>query len=242
MKSPRVGNEPGKVRYTPSACFPQFFQPTNIQRYERTCGALEPQEDSVSQGFSRPGPRRQRWPHVLGCRWRNALWGLPVNWKIAARPRRRIRYSSRLVSGNFDSQSRRQYKPCVHARRGWTAAGALPALPRGKSPRRPRHDDDWRLGDDFARHQLGRWPARSLNDRIIPHLRVLSERIHRQGAAVTCQVSHLGRRATAYSSNWLPVLAPSRTRETRNRNFPKEMDHADIDRIVQDYADAAGVA
>lgn len=54
-----------------------------------------------------------------------------------------------------------------------------------------------------------------------------------------CQVSHLGRRATSYASNWLPVLAPSRVRETRNRNFPKEMDDADIARIIRDYADAA---
>jgi 2,4-dienoyl-CoA reductase-like NADH-dependent reductase (Old Yellow Enzyme family)/thioredoxin reductase len=77
------------------------------------------------------------------------------------------------------------------------------------------------------------------DDRIIAHLQSLSQRIHRQGAAVMCQVSHLGRRATAYGWNWLPVLAPSRVRETRNRNFPKEMDHADIKRVVQDYADAA---
>ena len=77
------------------------------------------------------------------------------------------------------------------------------------------------------------------NDRIVPHLRSLSDRIHRHGAAVMCQVSHLGRRATGFAWNWLPVLAPSRIRETRNRNFPKELDHADIKRIVQDYADAA---
>lgn len=77
------------------------------------------------------------------------------------------------------------------------------------------------------------------SDRIVPHLRALSERIHRQGAAVMSQVSHLGRRATAFGWNWLPALAPSRVRETRNRNFPKEMDAADIARIVRDYADAA---
>jgi len=77
------------------------------------------------------------------------------------------------------------------------------------------------------------------SDRIIPHLRSLSDRIHRHGAAVMCQVSHLGRRATSYGANWLPVLAPSRVREIRNRNFPKEMDHADIARIIKDYADAA---
>lgn len=77
------------------------------------------------------------------------------------------------------------------------------------------------------------------SDRIVPHLQTLAERIHRHGSAVMCQVSHLGRRATSYSGNWLPVLAPSRVRETRNRNFPKEMDEADITRIVKDYADAA---
>ncbi len=77
------------------------------------------------------------------------------------------------------------------------------------------------------------------SDRIIAHLTALSERIHRHGAAVMSQVSHLGRRATSYSGAWLPALAPSRVRETRNRNFPKEMDGADIARIVSDYADAA---
>ncbi|KAA3452114.1 N-methylproline demethylase [Mesorhizobium sp. SARCC-RB16n] len=77
------------------------------------------------------------------------------------------------------------------------------------------------------------------SDRIVPHLQSLSRRIHRNGAAVMCQVSHLGRRATAYAGNWLPPVAPSRVRETRNRNFPKEMDAADIDRIVKDYASAA---
>lgn len=77
------------------------------------------------------------------------------------------------------------------------------------------------------------------SDRIVPHLQSLSQRIHRHGAAVMCQVSHLGRRATAYAGNWLPPVAPSRVRETRNRNFPKEMDSADVDRIVKDYASAA---
>ncbi len=39
--------------------------------------------------------------------------------------------------------------------------------------------------------------------------------------------------------NWLPTLAPTRVRETRHRNFPREMDRHDIDRIVADYAAAA---
>ncbi|WP_406858587.1 FAD-dependent oxidoreductase [Alsobacter sp. KACC 23698] len=77
------------------------------------------------------------------------------------------------------------------------------------------------------------------SDRIIPHLQQLSARIHAQGAAVMCQVSHLGRRATSFANHWLPVVAPSRIRETRNRAFPREMDRSDIDRIVADFADAA---
>ncbi len=41
------------------------------------------------------------------------------------------------------------------------------------------------------------------------------------------------------STNWLPTLGPSRVRETRHRNFPREMDLSDIKRIVADYAAAA---
>ncbi len=77
------------------------------------------------------------------------------------------------------------------------------------------------------------------DDRIIPHLRRLSDCIHGHGAAIMGQLSHLGRRATAYGGNWLPVLAPSRLRETRGRNFPRQMDAADIHRIIADYAAAA---
>lgn len=77
------------------------------------------------------------------------------------------------------------------------------------------------------------------SDRIIPHLQQLSQRIHRHGTAVMTQVSHLGRRATAFGGHWLPALAPSRVRETRNRNFPREMDLADIERVIKDYAQAA---
>jgi 2,4-dienoyl-CoA reductase-like NADH-dependent reductase (Old Yellow Enzyme family) len=76
-------------------------------------------------------------------------------------------------------------------------------------------------------------------DEIIPYLQQFSARIHGHGAAIMCQISHLGRRADAMSWNWLPTLAPTRIRETRHRNFPREMDRPDIDRIVADYAAAA---
>ncbi len=42
-------------------------------------------------------------------------------------------------------------------------------------------------------------------DAIIPYLRQFSARIHGHGAAIMCQISHLGRRADAMGWNWLPT-------------------------------------
>ena len=77
------------------------------------------------------------------------------------------------------------------------------------------------------------------DDRIIPHLQRFSERIHRQGAALMCQITHMGRRTTWQGGDWLPVIAPSRVREPAHRAFPREMDQDDIDRVIAAYAAAA---
>jgi 2,4-dienoyl-CoA reductase-like NADH-dependent reductase (Old Yellow Enzyme family) len=77
------------------------------------------------------------------------------------------------------------------------------------------------------------------HDGIIPYLQQFSARIKAHGAGIMCQISHLGRRADAFSWNWLPTMGPSPIRETRHRNIPREMDRADIDRVVHDYAEAA---
>jgi 2,4-dienoyl-CoA reductase-like NADH-dependent reductase (Old Yellow Enzyme family) len=76
-------------------------------------------------------------------------------------------------------------------------------------------------------------------DTVIAYLQAFSERIHAAGAAIMCQISHLGRRADAMSMNWLPAIAPSRIRETRHRAFPREMDRDDIERVVSAYGEAA---
>jgi 2,4-dienoyl-CoA reductase-like NADH-dependent reductase (Old Yellow Enzyme family) len=86
------------------------------------------------------------------------------------------------------------------------------------------------------------WGGGQLNigtDSIVPLLQAFSARIHAQGARIGMQVSHLGRRADSASTNWLPALGPSAIRERRNRSIPREMDEADIARIVRAYADAA---
>jgi len=76
-------------------------------------------------------------------------------------------------------------------------------------------------------------------DAVIPHLQKLSERVHGQGAALMCQITHLGRRGESYAGEYLPTIAPSPIRETLHRSFPKEMDVHDIRRVVEAYALAA---
>ncbi len=96
-------------------------------------------------------------------------------------------------------------------------------------------------GSSMVSHDSS-WGGGQVNvaiDGVIPHLQQFSERIHAHGAAIMCQISHLGRRADATAWNWLPTLAPSRIREQRHRNFPREMDRNDIDRVVREYGNAA---
>ncbi|WP_020667695.1 NADH:flavin oxidoreductase [Amycolatopsis nigrescens] len=76
-------------------------------------------------------------------------------------------------------------------------------------------------------------------DDVVRWLRRLADDVHAEGAAVMCQVTHLGRRTSNYSGDWLPVLSASPLREPAHRAFPKAAEHWDLDRIVRDYADAA---
>ena len=76
-------------------------------------------------------------------------------------------------------------------------------------------------------------------DGIIEHLQQFSARMHYQGAALMCQITHLGRRGDPYAQDWLPTIAPSPLRETLHRAIPREMDEHDIKRVIQAYAAAA---
>jgi len=76
------------------------------------------------------------------------------------------------------------------------------------------------------------------SDSIIPHFLEFAERIHQYDCALMCQITHLGRRANARTWDWLPTVAPSRSREV-DGTFPKEMDRDDIHRIVRSYGEAA---
>jgi 2,4-dienoyl-CoA reductase-like NADH-dependent reductase (Old Yellow Enzyme family) len=76
-------------------------------------------------------------------------------------------------------------------------------------------------------------------DEIVPWLGRLADSVHEHGAYVMCQITHLGRRTSNFSGDWLPVVAPSPLRERAHRAFPKQAEDWDIRRIVSAYAEAA---
>ncbi len=76
-------------------------------------------------------------------------------------------------------------------------------------------------------------------DKIIPYFQEFSERIHQHGAALMCQITHMGRRGDAQAAEWLPTIAPSAVREDLHRNYPREMDQYDIDRVIKAFGQAA---
>ncbi|WP_159716911.1 NADH:flavin oxidoreductase [Geminicoccus flavidas] len=76
-------------------------------------------------------------------------------------------------------------------------------------------------------------------DKVIPFLQEFSERVHRHGAKIFCQITHMGRRTRWDAENWMATIAPSPLREPSHRSFPKEMEDWDIRRVQQDYAAAA---
>jgi len=77
------------------------------------------------------------------------------------------------------------------------------------------------------------------DDRIIPHFRALSKRIHAHDVACMCQLSHAGRRTRPDGGNWLPTLAPSAIREPAHGAMPKIIEQGDIRRVIAEYAAAA---
>jgi len=86
------------------------------------------------------------------------------------------------------------------------------------------------------------WSSGQLNvgtDRVIPFLQSFADRVHRHGAAIMIQITHLGRRGETNTQNWLPTIAPSPIREVLHRAIPREMDRNDIDRVVKAFGDAA---
>ncbi|WP_343082433.1 NADH:flavin oxidoreductase [Ostreiculturibacter nitratireducens] len=77
------------------------------------------------------------------------------------------------------------------------------------------------------------------DDSIIPWFQKLTEGVKSHGAAVMCQITHMGRRTAWDDGYWLPVIGPSGRRERAHRAFPKAMEAEDIARVIDDFAAAA---
>lgn len=76
-------------------------------------------------------------------------------------------------------------------------------------------------------------------DEIVPWFERLVDAVHEHGTAVMCQITHLGRRTSNYTADWLPVVAASPLKERAHRANPKQAESWDLDRIVDDYVTAA---
>jgi len=76
-------------------------------------------------------------------------------------------------------------------------------------------------------------------DEVVQWMRDLTEACHEHGTAVMIQLTHLGRRTRWDKADWLPPVCPSHHREAAHRSFPKKIEDWDIDRIIQDFSDAA---
>lgn len=77
------------------------------------------------------------------------------------------------------------------------------------------------------------------SDAIIPWFKELTDGVHKYGAAVMCQITHLGRRTSWAKEHWLPVISPSSVREPAHRAFPKEMEDFDFTRVIAAYGAGA---
>ena len=200
--------------------------------------------DTVMARTSRRSPVRSRDAASRAASTTEPDRGATMHVATATHGETTVRSSDPLFAAAADQaghvpQSDHEHQPCLHAGRGRHAEGALPALPRGESEGRHRADHVWRILDGFSRFKLGRRPDLCVGRCDHP----LSARI-------------FARHSRPWRGDHVPDLAsrpacrrdgvelaadgrPSPIRETRHRNFPREMDAHDIARIVKEYAAAA---
>lgn len=76
-------------------------------------------------------------------------------------------------------------------------------------------------------------------DEVVPYLKTLTDAVHEHDCKIMIQLTHLGRRTHWAKGDWLPALSASHAREASHRAFPKKLEEWDIERIINNYADAA---
>ncbi len=86
----------------------------------------------------------------------------------------------------------------------------------------------------------GWWKSVDLsNDRVIEPLARLAATMHKHGARIMIQATHMGRRSNYHGEHWPHLLTPSGVREPVHRGNAKTIELHEIRRIVEDFAAAA---
>lgn len=80
---------------------------------------------------------------------------------------------------------------------------------------------------------------RNWDDSILPAFQRLAQMVHAEGAAITCQLLHGGRRSSSAITR-VPTMSPSDEPNDRTGETPRVMTTDDIRMIVDAYAAAAG--
>lgn len=87
------------------------------------------------------------------------------------------------------------------------------------------------------------WSSVNLStDRIIPHFQNLADAMHKHGAKIMIQITHMGRRSRWDGFNWPTLMSPSGVREPVHRATCKTIEPEEIWRVIGNYASAAGRA
>ena len=86
----------------------------------------------------------------------------------------------------------------------------------------------------------GWWKSVNLtSDRVIEPLGRLAETMHRHGAKIMIQATHMGRRSAFHGEHWPHLMTPSGIREPVHRGNAKIIEVEEIRRIIRDFAAAA---
>ncbi|MFC3531119.1 FAD-dependent oxidoreductase [Vogesella facilis] len=84
------------------------------------------------------------------------------------------------------------------------------------------------------------WKSVNLStDKIIDPLSRLAETMHRHGAKIMIQATHMGRRSSYYGEHWPHLVSPSGIREPVHRGNAKIIEKHEIKRIIADFKQAA---
>ena len=75
-------------------------------------------------------------------------------------------------------------------------------------------------------------------DLVTPWIKELAQGVHDEGAAIMCQLTHLGRRTRFDVEHWLPPVAPMALAERPHGSVPAKIIDGDIKRILEDYSRA----